>query len=691
MRIVFLFVFLFSIAIVIKLGDIQFVKGSYWKELAEKSGLKYRIVPSTRGNIYSDNGSLLATSLPFFKVSFDPTVADRAIFDQGIDSLALNLHYFFGDYTKDEYKRRIINARSSGRQYLQLSKRKIGYQEKKELTQWPIFREGRNRGGVIFEKVYERFRPFSYLGHRTIGLVNEDNNFGYGLEYSFNAQLAGQQGEALFQRMAGGSWKPVNDKEEVPPVDGLDIQTTIDINLQDVAESALLRAVEEHEADYGCVAVMEVSTGQIKAISNLTRTSTGRYSERVNYIVGSQGLTEPGSTFKLASALALLEEKAVTLGDSIETGFGEVAFYDKVMRDSKVGGFGKITFKEAFANSSNVAISKLIDATFGLNPQRFIDYLSTFYLTEPLGFQMVGEGIPYVKSPEDPTWSGITLPWMSIGYELKLTPLQTLSFYNAVANKGYFVQPIIVTKAKRANKAVEDYQPVVSKKPIASSQTLEKLHELLLETVENGTARNIRNNYYSIAGKTGTAQKVKRDGIGYSEEHSTSFVGYFPADNPKYSCIVVIDNPKGDRQNAGVVAAPVFKTIADKIYSLDINMHAPLPRGQVADQSVFPHIKGGNLVDLQRICDELGIPNYSVSQKEWVRTSIDDQKVAWKDAGVRVGVVPDVRGMTLRDALYLLENQGLQVSFNGNGRVKSQTQDPGSRALRGSRIILDLG
>jgi len=687
-RVAFLLFFLFGMAVVVRIGHIQFVEGEKWAEKARQVSFQYQTVAATRGNIYSDNGSLLATSLPEYRLCFDPTIAKPDVYRAGLDSLSMLLSNFFGDRSKDDYKRRINDARQSGRKYIILNKRLIRYQDKKRMMQWPIFREGRMGGGVIFEKTDRRFKPFRHLASRTIGYINE-NNYGAGLEYSFNDILAGKNGRALFQKIAGGAWKPLYDETEVRPVDGYDIVTTIDVNIQDVAESSLLSALKEHDADYGSVVVMEVATGEIKAISNLSK-SGGYYSERYNYAVGDQGLTEPGSTFKLVSLMALLENTNIQLSDTIDTGDGRFRFFDRVMADHKPGGYGKITVREAFEKSSNIAISRLVNDHFGTQPSKFVDFVKNLGLGQPLGFQMAGEGIPYIKDPKDQSWSGTTLPWMSIGYELKLTPLQTLTLYNAVANQGKMVQPIIVKYVKRADRIEKTYEQKLLNSRICSARTLKLLQSLLVGVVENGTASNIKNPYYKIAGKTGTAQKIKPGG-GYTRNYYTSFAGYFPADNPKYSCIVVIDNPKNYYQYGSDVAAPVFKTIADKIFSLDIRLHKSNESLTPVDQEgVFPVIQAGYYDDLNLLCDALEISYSSQSEEEWARTRVEKNSVLLQSQQVKPGFVPDVRGMRMRDALYLLENAGLIVDYHGSGRIVSQSLAPGTKIKKGTRIVIGL-
>jgi len=685
-RLAFLLVFLFSLAIVFRMVEIQFVEGDKWREMARKTSLQYRKIPAVRGNIYAEDGSLLATSLPFYQLAFDPQVYDPTLMDEKIDSLSLLLSRFFNDRTPVQYKRRILNARAQDRRYIILNRRKINYLEKKEMEQWPVFREGRLRGGVIFEKVTERYKPFAYLGARTIGYVNE-NQKGAGLEYSFDPHLAGTDGGATFQKMVGSHWKQLYDDADVKPAAGHDIVTTLDINVQDVAQSSLLEALIAHEADYGSVVVMEVATGEIKAISNLGRYSSGKYGERYNYAVGE--LTEPGSTFKLASAIALMEDANLNLNDSIDAGNGRFQFYDREMTDHKPGGYGMMSFQDAFAHSSNIAISRWVDHHFGLRPNRFVDYLRGMGLTEPLGFQIKGEGIPYIKAPGTKDWSGVSLPWMSIGYGLKLTPLQMLAFYNAIANDGKMVQPMIVKSVRQANVEVETYRAAVLREQICSPQTLKKVRAMLEGVVSYGTASNINNSFYKIAGKTGTTQKLK-DGR-YTRKYYTSFAGYFPADAPKYSCIVVIDNPKGVQQYASNVAAPVFKKIADKMYATDLELHQALPGQFERQKGVFPVVQAGNYQDLNIILQKMDINHRSAESVAWVRARRHGDSLRWQRKTISFEYIPDVRGMTMRDALFLLENRGMQVDYEGTGRVVRQSQRPGNKVVKGSSIKLQLG
>jgi cell division protein FtsI (penicillin-binding protein 3) len=684
-RVAFLFVALFAIAVVVKIGHIQMVEGERWAAMGERITFDYKRVKATRGNIYSDNGSLLATSLPFYKIAFDATIPTDEVFKAGVDSLAYHLSRFFKDRSQKEYKRFLIDARETGKQYVVVNRRKVDYQEKKMMMKWPIFREGRLRGGAIFEKVDVRYMPFANLARRTVGFINE-NEHGAGLEYSFNEQLAGQDGYAYYQKIAGGVWKPVFDANNIKAVNGLDLQTTLDINLQDVAETALHRAMLQHKADDGMVVVMEVKTGEIKAISNLSSDGNGHYSEKLNFAAHN---FEPGSTFKLVTMMALLEDGRVRLTDTIDTGNGEVQFYNHKVRDYVQGGFGKITVQDAFEASSNVAMAALVDEHYGLKPGEFLAYLDKLHMTSKMGIQIAGEAEPKVVRPGEKGWSGISLPWMSYGYGFEVTPLHILALFNAVANDGVMIKPVIVEAIKRADSQQEQFETEILNKRICSRETLEKLRTLLEGVVERGTARSIRGTHYRIAGKTGTAQILENGR--YTRKYVTSFVGYFPAHAPKYSAMVLIKNPRGWYQYGSNVAAPVFKEIADNIYARDIELHAPMTAEKIANPDVLPFIRGGRQPELTLVCNELGIANQSGTEEEWVRTSRVGSGIEWKKNLQGNGLVPDVQGLTFRDALYLLEASGLTVFHEGKGRVKSQSLGPGARANKGDRIYLKLG
>ena len=435
---------------------------------------------------------------------------------------------------------------------------------------------------------------------------------------------------------------------------------------------------------------MEVKTGEIKAISNLRRTKNGNYAESLNYAVAENN--DPGSTFKLASMLALLEAGKVELTDSVDTGEGTHEFSDRVMTDANAhrGGYGMLSVEDVFVKSSNVGTAMMVDEHFGANPQEYIDIIKNTGFGKPLDFQLIGEGVPYIKDADDESWSNVTLPWMSIGYETQLTPLQTLTLYNAVANNGKMIQPILVKSIQRADKTIETFEAKVLNKKIASDKTLGDLRQMLEAVVERGTAKNIKNDIYKIAGKTGTAQKLINNRY-TKQKYYASFAGYFPAEEPLYSCIVIIDSPKGWNSFGGDVSAPVFKGIADMIYAKNLEIHDSFEPNLLASEGKFPVIRAGKFDELNELCNQLGISNHFDGQAEWVRSTVSNNAIIWKENYSEENLVPDVKGMSLRDAIYILENIGLKVSVTGTGRVRKQSVVPGRRLSQGSRIRIELG
>ena len=683
-RIAFIIIAIVSIAIIYSIIDLQFNQGEYWESKSKDINLSYLKIKASRGNILSDDGSILATSLPFYKVAFDPSIPSEELFINKIDSLSYLLSIFFKDKSKDLYKNILENSRKNGNRYLLVNRRKVDYQEKKIISQWPIFRDGRLKGGIIFEKIDERYRPFSKLGYRTIGSVDENNRGTVGIEYSFNSYLTGEDGEALHQKIAGNYWKPIYDGTEKSPKNGYDIFTTINVNLQDITEHVLLKGLIRNDADYGCVILMDVETGDIKSISNLSKNENGNYVEVYNYAI--QGMHEPGSTFKLASLLAYLEDSNSSIFDSIDTGEGEMKFYSEIMKDHKPGGYGKITIKEVFENSSNIGIAKMIDNQFKDEPENYLEYLNNFGFNKNFDFQIFGSAIPSIKSINDSAWSNLSLPWIAHGYEIMLTPLHTLSFYNAIANDGIYVNPRIVKEIRRANQVIKKIDNL-EKFKISSSNSIKIATKLLEGVVQNGTANNINNSYYKIAGKTGTTKKVLNGK--YVNKYYTSFAGFFPSENPKYSCIVVIDNPKKYRIYGSDVAAPVFREIADKIFLSDKNYFKEIKSDELPIS--FPMIRSGYREDLINISNNLGLSNHSESENDWVKTKVIDNSIFWEGINLNSNLIPNVIGMTLKDAIYLLESRGLEVSFSGRGRVKKQTIPPGKLLKNYKKIKINLG
>lgn len=680
----------FGMAILLRVGYIQFVQGEKWREIARNSTMRYMSIDAVRGDILADDGRLLATSVPVYEIRMDlsRTVVSDDVFHRGVDSLSLHLSRLFRDRSQAEYKRSLMQARRNQERYY-LVKRNVNYHQLMELRSFPIFRLGRFKGGLVVLENNRRETPFKSLASRTIGYERE--GVYVGLEGAYRKYLEGVEGKRLMQRISGGNWMPVNDENEIRSQNGKDIITTLNINMQDIVESALTKQLSRYSAKHGTAVVMEVSTGKVKAISNLTRNASGYYEETFNYAVGESA--EPGSTFKLASMIALLEEGVVSPDDFVQTDDGRITYYDRVMRDAKEGGFGTITAREVFALSSNVGISRLVYENFKDNPQTFVDRLYSLGIGQPLGLEIRGEGKPFIPTPESGSWSRVTLPWMSIGYNVSMTPLQTLSLYNAIANDGKMMKPMFVEEVRQTGKTLERFEPQMMKRAVCSRSTLEIVRSMLEEVVESGTASGIKSSVYKIAGKTGTAQVANVTG-GYRSSsrvvYRASFAGYFPADNPQYSMIVVVHDPKGWVYTGSQVAAPVFKEIADKIFATQLNINDNYLETPV--MASFPDVLSGQMNDLKAIYSVFDCKlHVDDKQSQWVQARISaSDTIVVAEREMIPNLVPNVVGMGLRDALYVLENAGMRVRFSGRGVVRSQSLRPGTRIVTGNEIVIRL-
>lgn len=681
---------LFGIAIVVQIVRLQFFEGKQWRTLADSLSTEYMNVDAVRGNIYASDGSLLATSLPEYEIRVDvnaSSITDEIFYDK-VDSLAYKLSNLFHDYPPREYARKFKKARHSGERYF-LVKRNVSFSELKKMKTFPLFNLGRYKGGFIVVQKNKRVKPFKYLASRTIG-YKVDGVQPVGLEGAYDELLGGQRGKRLMQRIAGGVWMPINDDDEIAPKDGSDVISTIDINIQDVAQNALLKQLQDNNADHGCVALMEVETGEIKAIANFTRTSEGVYEENYNYAVGES--TEPGSTFKLASLISAFEDGYISLDDTVDTQDGKIKFYDHWLRDAHEGGSGIVTIQKAFEISSNVGIAKTIVKHYRDNPEKFIRNLHDMHLNEPIGLQIPGEGMPRIKTPDDKDWSGISLPQMSIGYEIKLTPLQILTFYNAIANNGKMIAPIFVKEIQSMGKKEKEFSTKVIDNKICSDATLAKVHKMLEGVVNHGTAVNLSTAIYSIAGKTGTAQIADRT-RGYKQGKMTyqaSFCGYFPANKPKYSMIVVVNAPSSVVYTGNYVAGPIFREIADKVYASSTNMHKDISEELSSMINDVPVAKAGSLSLTKKVYNKIGISSQTHSNAEWMTAMKNDNSVALVQREVIDGLVPNVVGMGMEDALYLLENSGLQAVAKGSGKVVHQSLGVGTRAIKGQTVYIEL-
>lgn len=686
--IVYFGVVLLGLSIIGRAVYIQMVEGDMWREKGKVMNLRVEKIEANRGNILASDGSLLAASVPLFNLRVDAgnTHYNDEFFYENVDSLAWHLANLFRDRTKLEYKQALVKGRKTNNRYL-LLKRDITFAQLKKVRKFPIFRLGKYKGGIIAEAKSKRVLPYQWLAFRTIGWDKEGTQNDVGLEGAFSDVLRGESGSRLMQRIGSGAWRPTNEENEIDPLDGNDIITSIDINIQDVAEDALMRQLIANEADHGCAVLMEVKTGFIVAIANLGKNKDGEYEEELNYAIAEN--TEPGSTFKMASVLAALDEGLINLSDTVDTENGTTRFANRTMKDSHHGGYGRISVARAFELSSNVGISKVITKAYKHQPQKLIDKFYDMRLNQPLGIDIPGEGKPNIKDTDHKYWSKVSLPWMSIGYEIGITPLQTLAFYNAIANNGTLVKPQFIKEFRSAGQTTKKFEPVILKEKIVNNPgTIEKARKLLEDVVQKGTATNLRNNVYKIAGKTGTAQ-IAQGNKGYNKSnYKASFVGYFPADDPKYSCIVVINNPTKGVYYGGSIAGPVFREIADKVYATRLS-----PDSVKTDSLIMPQIatSTGNYHDIAYLLKYSKVRFEEAAGSDFVKVETKDSVTRVTPLIVSESKMPEVIGMGARDAIWLLESSGIRVKVVGKGKVKKQSILPGMAIKPGSSCIIELG
>jgi len=691
---IYIFICLFAVAIISKIFIIQFSEGDEWRAKAESFSTKFFDIEAVRGNIYDANGSLLATSLPYYEAAMDvntEALTDE-IFDKNIDSLANSLSVLFKDKSPKEYMKMLRRARKNGSRYLILNK-DVSYPELQLMKKFPLLRKGRNRGGFVYLQTNKRERPFQFLAARTIGKLNENGTGkSYGLEVAFDSVLQGKTGHRWMQKIAGNVWRPISDENEIEPEDGNDIVSTIDINVQDVAENSLMKCLKQHGASHGCLVLMEIKTGEIKAIANLKRVGKdSSYAENLNYAVGVA--TVPGSTFKLPSLIAVMEDFDVELNEIVEVGNGVCYYYNAKVSDSHPPQKERYTVQEVFEQSSNVGVTKIITKYYSKDPQKYIDRLYKMNLNTPLGVTIPGEAAPYIKNTEDKTWSKISLPWISYGYETRITPLQILTYYSAIANDGKMMRPLFVKEIRNRGKTLKVFKPEVINEAICSKKTIQKAKIMMEAVVTNGTAKSLKAADYKIAGKTGTAQIGMVNG---KMTYQASFVGYFPADNPKYACIVVVSAPSGDAYYGGAVAGPVFKDVADKVYSTSLEIHKEINHKELIYAKSIPKVKSGAQENVYKVLNELKIKNITPNvDAEWVSSYEKDSTAiifAPKniEEDLKKGIIPNLIGLTATDALYLLENKGLRVKIIGKGAIAKQSIDAGKNFKKGEQIILEL-
>lgn len=694
-RIFFIFMLLAFILLVLNLYKVVFIQGPELREEASSIYIKERMVEATRGNIYSDDGSLLATSLPKYRLGMDPSVYNKStkaekLFTAHVRELAEHLANFFKDRTADEYYDKIVSAKKNKRTYLLLNNRLLDYQERKVVMNFPLFRENKKspvKTGIVFDKVNVRYAPFGQMAYRTVGYMKDKVKVG--LENSFDTELRGVPGKGYFAKMDKNTWRPVENTPEIIPQRGVDLQTTIDVDIQDIVELSLMKALADFKGNYATAIVMETATGEIKAISNLTKNdkSPTGYSEFANHAI-EVSENDPGSVFKLPSMMAMLEESNMPLTDMVTTG-GKYTVFNKTMSDSH--DYGTITVQGVIEHSSNIGTIKLMQRVFSQKQAKYYDYLKKFHLIEPLDFQ-IKPRYHTPKFPLPPKWDALQYMWSSVGYSSNSSPLHLLTFYNAIANNGYWIQPIIVKKATIGNEVITDFteKQKKDKEPICSAETLKKIKIMLEGVVERGTGTNLKGTPYGIAGKTGTAQR-RVNGQYIKGTYYVSFIGYFPAKKPKYTMLVAMDKPEGSSEGtyARQVTAPVFKDISDHIYARDMKLQRRLS-GYLPDSlnnAKLTHVI--HPLDHGVLYANLGFPKVEEDGR-WMQFSLDKKAVQNVPVSLLPKVVPNVMGMNLRDALFALENRGFKVRANGMGNVTSQSIPAGTPLRKNALMLIQL-
>ena len=685
--IVFLGLLLVGFAICAKLLKVQVWEQDYWLNLRNNT-TRVDTIYGKRGNIYDLNTNPLVTSLPHYDFVFDPTAPKSKSFDENISECSSLIAGKFGGKSASAYEREFRSARDKNKKYIPIAS-KISLSDKKEIKTWPLFKESKNRGGGIFIKKNERNRPYGMLASRTLGMIRENAN-DVGLEKAYDKYLSGGKMPKLNYNLPSVGWIEVDYNGEYPD-DGNDIHTTIDVNIQEAANKALKTALKENAADHGCAIVMDVETGEIRAIVNYGRDKKGNYSEIYNYAIAESMM--PGSTFKVPMLLALLTDKKASLNTLVDVETGVKKFYDRVIKDTQPPAESIMTLQSVIEKSSNVGIATLISESYSADPQSLINRLNSFNLGQKCGIEIEGESSPLIPSPGNGTWSGVTLPYMAHGYEVKLTPLQLLSFYNAIANNGKLMKPYLVKKITNRDKLIESFEPQVVKE-ICSERDAYNVQKVLRGIVKRGTAKKIASEYLTLAGKTGTTVISPPERIS-NKKYQASFVGYFPHENPKYSCIVVVSDPRNGQYYGSAVAAPVFKEIAEKTFARDVELQKLMgDNNDELAQVEFPITKKGFVDDIETIYDFVGTDYeietnapfvYSESSEDFIALKADD---SFKTS---VNIIPNVKDMGLRDAIYVLENIGLKVEISGIGKVLEQSKKPGVSFEKGELIKITLG
>lgn len=698
--IVYTIICLSFIAVIYKIVVIQTVERDKWLAVAAQNKKTDIIVKPTRGNIYACDGRLMASSIPTYYVYMDlrvPALHEKEgkLFNENVDSVAMYLSGLFKEKTPYEYRALLKKAYRDGDSDFQLVSRRISYAELKQLKTLPLFRLGRNKSGLVTKELFKRVRPFGSLASRTIGDIYADESMGgkSGLELFFNSQLLGTPGVSTRQKVANTYMETV----QVEPVDGMDVNTTIDIDMQDICEKALVDSMKSFDAGSGYAILMETKTGEVKAIVNMQQNADKSYTENRNGAVSDQ--VEPGSTFKVMSLIALLDDGKAKITDMVETGNGLYSFGGRVMKDHNAnkGGYGRISLAEAIHASSNVGVSRFVVNAYGHNPSEYVDKLYSMKLNEKLNLEIPGTAAPQIRHPRDKAhyWSATTLPWMSIGYETQIPPIYTLSYYNAIANNGKFIRPFFVKSISKNGQIIKTFETETIKESICKPSTLRDVREVLLGVIEDkkyGTAQNMLSKYVRIAGKTGTAQ-ISKGAMGYKNggtSHQVSFCGYFPADNPQYTAIVVIREPHKGYPSGGKMAGSVFKSIAEQVMALKSDAKpTDLANDTLYKEPIVPYAKAGYSKALNNVFTNLRVAG-KVPATNWVKVVTEQKQIRVEPFKVPGNVVPDLIGMGAKDAVYLAEKLGLNVQVSGRGKVIAQSLKPGLAVRKSTPIKLEL-
>ncbi len=693
---------LIGVAIIVKASIVMFAERQYWQDVANRFVKENVPVKPNRGNIISADGKLMASSLPEYKIYIDFMSGERdeakfrkdqarrdSVFNANLDSICIGLNKIFPDQSAASFKRHLKKGRQEkSRNYL-IYPRRISYIQYKEAKQLPVFRLSAYKGGFKGVAFNRRKKPFGSLAMRTLGDIYADTAQGAknGIELAFDSLLRGRDGNMHRQKVRN---RYVNIVDRAP-VDGCDLITTINVDMQDICEKALIDKMKELNASVGVVVLMEVATGEVKAIVNMMRGNDGEYHEMRNNAISD--MLEPGSTFKTASIMVALEDGYITPDYVVDTGNGIRMMHGRPMRDHNWhrGGYGRLTVTEILGVSSNIGTSGIIDTFYGNNPQKFIDGLKRMSLDQTLNLQITGEGKPNIRGPKERYFAKTTLPWMSIGYETQVPPLNILTFYNAIANNGVSVRPKFVKAVMKNGEIVREFPTEVINPKICSDRTLTQIREILGKVVSDGLAKPAGSKQFHVSGKTGTAQ-ISQGAAGYKSgqvNYLVSFCGFFPSEAPQYSMIVSIQKP-GLPASGGMMAGSVFSRIAERVYAKDLRL--PLTNAIDTNTVVIPQVKAGELRETKRVLEALNIKaqgKIASSGKEvWGSTHSAPQAVVLESRETIRKFVPNVLGMGAKDAVYLLESRGLKVNIVGVGKVKSQSIANGAVAVKGQTITL---